>query len=67
MILVMSLLEMKKDNTVVKRMFETIKLRLLILNLDEVWRNYKESNNYKEFTLEVINMVSQFCVDILPQ
>ena len=57
MILVMSLLEMKKDNTVVKRMFETIKLRLLILNLDEVWRNYKESNNYKEFTLEVINMV----------
>ena len=37
MILVMSLLEMKKDNTIVKRMFRYLTMSVLKSNLADIW------------------------------
>lgn len=56
MILVMSLLEMKKDNTIVKRMFRYLTMSVLKSNLADIWQKYK--NMYKDvYTLEVLGHV----------
>ena len=48
MILVMSLLEMKQDNTIVKRMFRFLNMIVLKEQLREIWKHFIKAYPSKE-------------------